>query len=206
MADTSGKTVNKANVSLGRSKATGLLWWAPSGTKLPTDATTALPDAYRTPGYTSEDGVTNSVDTDTTSVNDMNGTQVLNEITSYSETFQLSLLETNADAMKLRYGTDAVTGTDALKIRHKMPRGESLVLVLELLLTGNRVKRIVIPDAVLTEIGDTQYDSGDAIVYDLTFTANPSPLIDGDTSREYIATASTTSTTAATSSTKTSES
>ena len=51
---------NKKNVSLGKPKKTGCLYYAPAGTALPTDATTALPAAYTCVGYLSEDGVTNA--------------------------------------------------------------------------------------------------------------------------------------------------
>ena len=53
---------NKKNVSLGKPKKTGCLYYAPAGTALPADATTALPAAYTCVGYLSEDGVTNATD------------------------------------------------------------------------------------------------------------------------------------------------
>jgi len=37
---------NKKNVSLGKPKKTGCLYYAPAGTALPADATTALTTAY----------------------------------------------------------------------------------------------------------------------------------------------------------------
>ena len=64
---------NKKNVSLGKPKKTGCLYYAPAGTDLPTDATTALPATYTCVGYLSEDGVTNATDTDTTDINEMGG-------------------------------------------------------------------------------------------------------------------------------------
>ena len=70
---------NKKNVSLGKPKKTGCLYYAPAGTALPTDATTALPAAYTCVGYLSEDGVTNATDTDTTDINEMGGIKVLSE-------------------------------------------------------------------------------------------------------------------------------
>lgn len=191
MADGTG--YNKRNVSLGKTKASGVVWWAPAGTNLPTDAVTKLADTYRTPGYVSEDGITVSTSIDTQEIKEMGGSVVLNEVSSYSETVQFTLIETSADSLKLRYGaynvetvstpTDTVTYT----VTHTMPSGGALVLVLEIAMTGNRVKRIVIPEATLSDVGDITYSSGDAIGYDMTFTANPSDAIDGATSVEYIA-------------------
>lgn len=191
MADGTG--YNKSNVSLGKTKASGVVWWAPAGTKLPTDAVTKLADTYRTPGYVSEDGITVSTSIDTQEIKEMGGSVVLNEVSSYSETVQFTLIETSADSLKLRYGEGNVktvspkTNTTVYTVTHTMPSGGSIVLVLEIAMTGNRVKRIVIPEATLSDVGDITYSSGDAIGYDMTFTANPSDAIDGATSVEYIA-------------------
>lgn len=142
---------NKKNVSLGKPKKTGCLYYAPAGTDLPTDATTALPATYTCVGYLSEDGVTNAADTDTTDINEMGGIKVLSEISGYGETWQFNMIETNEASLKLRFGTANVTGTaDKLTVYHAIPSGESLVLVFEIAMTGNRVKRIVVADGTIT--------------------------------------------------------
>lgn len=179
---------NKKNASLGKPMSGGMVYVAPTGTALPADATTALPDAYKSVGFISDDGITNSTDTDTTTVTDAGGTTVINEISSYAESYQFAMMETSADALGVRFETSNVkTEGDKLTVDHKMPTGESKIYVFEILMTGNRVKRIVVPDGTITEYGDTQYHAGDAILYDVTVGANPSALIDGATSREYIA-------------------
>lgn len=180
---------NKKNVSLGKPKVDGMVYVANTGTTLPTDATTPLTEQYKNVGFISDDGITNSTDTDTTTVTDAGGNTVINEITSYSETYQFAMMETQADALGVRFGSENVkTEEEKLTVDHKMPSGESKIYVFEILLTGNKVKRIVVPDGTITEYGDTQYHAGDAILYDVTVGANPSSLINGATSREYIAT------------------
>ena len=142
---------NKKNVSLGKPKKTGCLYYAPAGTALPADATTALTTAYTCVGYLSEDGVTNATDTDTTDINEMGGIKVLSEISGYGETWQFNMIETNEASLKLRFGTANVTGTaDKLTVYHAIPSGESLVLVFEIAMTGKRVKRIVVADGTIT--------------------------------------------------------
>ena len=164
---------NKKNVSLGKPKKTGCLYYAPAGTAPPTDATTALPATYTCVGYLSEDGVTNATDTDTTDINEMGGIKVLSEISGYGETWQFNMIETNEASLKLRFGTANVTGTaDKLTVYHAIPSGESLVLVFEIAMTGNRVKRIVVADGTITEFDDTTYSAGDAIGYGVTMSAN----------------------------------
>ena len=179
---------DKKNVSIGKPKTSGMVYTAPLGTELPSDATTALPEGYHNVGFISEEGVTNSADVDTTTVSDAGGTTVLNEISSYSETYQFAMLETQADALGVRFGAENIKSSgETLTVDHKMPTGESMIYVFEVLMTGKRVKRIVVPDGTITEYDDTQYHSGDAIMYGVTVAANPSELIGGATSREYIA-------------------
>ena len=164
------------------------MYIAPTGTDLPTDATTALDAAFNCVGYVSEDGITNASDTDNTEVKDMGGVTVLKEISSYGETYQFAMLELNENSAKLRYGSENVTVSgDSLQIDHAMPKSESFVVVIEILLTGNKVKRIIIADATISEFGDITYSSGDAIMYDVTLAANPSEQLGGASSREYVA-------------------
>ena len=191
MADTNNN--KKSNVSLGKPLAKGCVYIAPSGTALPTDATGALDAAFNCVGYVSEDGITNASDTDNTEVKDMGGVTVLKEISSYGETYQFAMLELNENSAKLRYGSENVTVSgDSLQIDHAMPKSESFVVVIEILLTGNKVKRIIIADATVSEFGDITYSSGDAIMYDVTLAANPSEQLDGASSREYVAALTTT--------------
>lgn len=178
---------DKSNVSLGKPWTTGGVFYAPLGTTLPTDAVTALPETYKCLGFVSEDGLTNSTDTETTEVKEWGGGTVLKEIASYSETYQFTMLEIKADSMKLRYGSDSVTDNGGkLHILHGMPKDEHYVVVFEIMLTGNRKKRLVLPDASVTEYDDITYSASDPITYSVTLSANPSKLIGGKTVDEYV--------------------
>lgn len=182
---------NSANVSLGKTSVSGYAFMAPAGTALPTDAATALPDAYVGLGYISEDGVKNASDSETTEVKEMGGETVLSVITSYGETYQFVLIESmRKSAAQLRYGESNVTGDDgALSITHAMPDATEFVLVIELALTGGKKDRFVIPRAIRKEFGDRELSGAETIGYDVTISALPSDLIGGGTSREYIGTA-----------------
>lgn len=180
-------TVNDSTmVSLGKFKVGGYAYWAPAGTTPPTNATTALPAAFKLLGYLSEDGLTITTDTDTTEIKDANGTTVMKVITSYAESYQFALLEVlRAEAAKMRYNTGAVTGTDkSMTIKHQMPSDEDFVLVFEIAMTGDVKDRLVIGNATRAEFGDRQVHAGDAQVYDVTVSAND--MGNGVTAIEYI--------------------
>lgn len=184
MADST--TNDPTMVSLGKFKVGGYAYWAPSGTVLPTDSTTALPASYKLLGYLSEDGLTNTTDTDTTEIKDANGTTVMKVITSYAESYQFALLEVlRAEAAKMRYNTGAVTGTDkSMTIKHQMPSDEDFVLVFEIAMSGDVKDRLVIGNGTRAEFGDRQVHAGDAQVYDVTVSAND--MGNGVTAIEYI--------------------
>lgn len=176
-------------VSLGKFKVGGYIYVAPSDTTLPTDSESALDPAFKLAGYLSEDGVTNGTDTDSTTVNDANGSAVLNVISSYSETYQFVLIEfLRKQAAQLRYGTEAVTGEDkAMTVKHMMPTDERFAVVFEIVATGNVKDRLVIGNASRSEFGDRQMHAGDVVGYDITLAANEdSRLGAGVTSIEYI--------------------
>ena len=173
-------------MSLGKFKVGGYAYWAPAGTTLPTDSATALPAEYKLLGYLSEDGLTNTTDTDTAEIKDANGATVMKIITSYAESYQFALLEVlRAEAAKLRYNSDAVTGNDkSMTIKHQMPSDEDFVLVFEIAMSGDVKDRLVIGNATRAEFGDRQVHAGDPQVYDITVSAND--MGNGVTAIEYI--------------------
>lgn len=177
-----------SNVSFGKPKATGAVFVAPAGTTLPTNATTALAAAYKGLGYVSEDGLVNSVETDTENVNAWGGDLVLVGQTSFAETFTVNLIETNQEALKVYYGEDNVTvdGSGNITITQNSEMLPSVVVVFELVLTGGRVKRIVVPNAQIADrSGEITYVDGEPIAYPAVFTAYPDS--NGNTHTEYIA-------------------
>lgn len=181
--------MNPANVSFGKPKAAGAVYVAPKGTAVPTNATTALPAAFVNLGYVSEDGLVNAVETDTETINAWGGERVLVGQTSYAEMFTFNLIETRAEALRLYYGdnnvvVDGVTG--AITVTAKSTILPTVVLVFELVLTGGRIKRIVVPVAQMVDrSGEITYVDGEAITYPAVFTAYPDAA--GATHTEYIA-------------------
>ena len=185
--------MDASNVSFGKAKATGAVFIAPAGTTLPTNATTALSSDFINLGYISEDGLVNSVETDTEDIKAWGGDTVLVGQTSFKETFTVNLLETNANALKAYYGADNVTvdeDTGAITVKQTATVLPEQVVVFEVVMTGNRVKRIVLPKGqIVDRSGEISYTDGAAITYPAVFQAYPDAT--GTTHKEFIATIST---------------
>ena len=175
-----------ANVTVGKPKITGAIFRAPLGTTLPTDATTALDEAFKQLGYASEDGVTNSNSPETDQIKAWGGDIVANLVTEKSDTFQLTLIETlNVDTLKAVYGDANVTGTLAqgITITANSKEVEESIWVIDMVLR-NAVKRIVIPNVAISEIGDIVYKDDEVTGYETTLLALSDAS--GNTHYEYI--------------------
>lgn len=178
------------NVSFGKPKSTGAVFVAPAGTPLPTNGHVALNAAFKGLGYVSEDGLVNSVETSTEEVNAWGGDLVLVGQTTFKETFTVNLIETNADALKVYYGSDnvVVEGNGSITVTQNSEMLPNVVVVFELVMTGGRIKRIVVPNAQIADrSGEITYVDGEAVTYPAVFVAYPDS--NGDTHTEYIATA-----------------
>lgn len=175
------------NVSTAKPKIGGAIASAPLGTELPADATTDLPAAFKSLGYISEDGLVNTNTPDSDTIKAWGGDTVASVQTEKEDTFQYTLIEaTNIDVLKEVYGSDNVSGTldTGIEIKANAKDLEEHTLVVDVILKGGILKRIVIPNGKVSEIGDISYTDEDAIGYETTLTAIPDA--DGNTHYEYI--------------------
>ena len=164
----------KKNVTSAKPKIGGAAYVAPLGTTLPTDAKTELDKAFKSLGYISEDGLTNSNSPETEETAAWGGEIVLEGQTSRKDTLQFKLLESlNVDVLKAVYGSSNVTGTidTGITIKATNDELEQFVWVFEMILKGGILKRIVVPCAAISEIGDITYKDNEPVGYDCTISA-----------------------------------
>lgn len=177
-----------SNVTTAKQGTTGTIWRAPKGTTLPTDATTALNEAFKNLGHISEDGVTFSDSKDSQEIKNMSGDTVLTVLNGTTSTMAFSLLEgLSAEVLKAAYGDSAVTGTTlagGISAAVSGAEPDECVWVFETVLRGGVLKRVVIPAGKVTEIGDVVYKNDEALAYELTVTASADAS--GNTRYEYI--------------------
>lgn len=177
------------NVTYGKPKVGGAIYSAPLGTALPIDAKTALAATYKSLGYVSEDGLSNENSPESESIKAWGGDTVLVTQTSKEDKFTFTLIEsTNIDVLKEIYGNDNVIGSlstmAGIKVTANSTPLEPHVLVIDMILKGGLVKRIVIPNGTVSEVGTIEYIDDDAVGYETTIAATPDT--DGNTHYEYI--------------------
>ena len=177
---------NAQNVSVAKPKVGGAIFVAPVGTELPTDVTTALNEAFENVGYISEDGVVNTNSPDTDTIKEWGGASVGKIDNGKDDTWQFTMIEAlNPTALKLVYGADNVSGTLANGITVKANSNEQadVSLVIDMILKGGALKRVVLPSAGVSEVGEVTYAATSAIGYQTTLLATPDKS--GNTHYEY---------------------
>lgn len=160
---------NSSEVAVG---ATGAIYSFPVNTVLQWGAHAALPVAVVEHGFASEDGVTITGSRTNTNIMAWQGATVVRTVvTESSVTYSFSLLQSNADNMELFYGVkkNAVTGAYHWDAGESGGRKSFIVDVLDK--GADKKFRYYIPSGEVTEVGDINIVSGDAISYEVTITA-----------------------------------
>ena len=175
------------NVTTGKPAKAGAIFFAPLGTTLPTDSDTALDNAFKALGYVSEDGLTNDNSPESDQVKAWGGDTVLVIQSSKEDTFTFKLIEVkNVDVLKFVYGSTNVSGDldTGITINVNNKDVEEVSIVIDMILSDNTAKRIVIPTAKISEVSDIVYGDEEAVGYETTTDCIPDSS--GNTHYEYI--------------------
>lgn len=180
-----------ANVTAGKPSKSGAVYRADlkDGLTIPTSTSTAMSTLtdYIDLGYISEDGVTNSNSASSNDIKAWGGDIVLNTLTDKPDTFKFTLLEAlKEEVLKVVYGKDNVTKDESgeISVKANASEPEYGVYVIDMLLRDGKKKRIVIPNAKVSSIGDVTYKDDEAVNYEVTLACMPDA--NGNTHYEYI--------------------
>lgn len=183
-------TGTATNVTTGPGSVNGYIFAAPVGTPLPTATTDTLNSAFKDLGFVSEDGfkIGNSFNGGV-EVKEWRGNTVYNHPGSKSETASLTFIEAlNIEMLKVIYGPNNVTvANDEVHIAADADGAIPMSYVVDIEQRGGRLRRIVLPNATITSLGDIVFKNNEAVGYDVTF--GLSLGANGTTHDEYISAA-----------------
>jgi hypothetical protein len=154
------------------------MYYAPLGTALPTDASTALVAAYKPLGYISEDGIRPALDTSVDKIKAFGGDVVAALLTDESRSFEVTLLEVfGSEVNTFLFGSGNVTVTaptvsvgTKTYVQDKGGKPAQCVIVLDLK-HGTKRRRLVVPIADPTVTGEEPYTDGGLMAYTLAIEA-----------------------------------
>lgn len=169
-------------------RTTGTVYYAPEGTTLPTDATTALSNTFVNMGKLSVEGITEvQAQGEDTAVEADGGETVAYLPGEYTPGWTMNLLQyTDFDADKIIYGIDNVVGTeDAYQVKKNQDNMTEGVFVIDRLVGKNSsyVVRTVIPSGTLKKAGDVVHSKSNILQTPVRISATADN--DGNSSYEY---------------------
>lgn len=167
--------MNTEYVSPGKPRVSGAIYRAAAGSTVPTDAVTPLAETFAELGYVSEDGVTNSNTAEKTDIYSWGGTPVMKTTDRKPDDWTYTLLEAlNPEVLKTVYGDSNVVVSDDGKSISVMATADDtgeVVYVIDMALSNNSLKRIVIPKGVLGSVAEIVYRDNQPIGYKITISA-----------------------------------
>lgn len=181
---------SSANVTTGKPKVTGSIFVGATSANLPISATSTISTSdFTSLGYVSEDGVTNANEMDVEKQKAWGGDTVQVLENGKEDRFTMTLIESlNAGVLKAVYNdanvSGTIEGTGGLKISVNSAEHKAKAWIIDMILKGGINKRIVIPNGVISEVGDIEYKDNTAIGYEITIDALPDSS--GNTHYEYI--------------------
>lgn len=168
----------------------GVFYRAPLGTTVPTDATSPLDALFVDHGWLGEEGITLTVDRDIQKHYAFGSDLVKTTQGTYSESLQLSLLESDPDVLETVFGPNVTLGVDGggnrtIAIEHSSamrPRSAFVVHTVD----GSKTRRLVIPEGMVVDLADVSYVNSDLLKYTITVDCYK-PADGSEAVMEYIA-------------------
>lgn len=158
------------NADAVRVAGTGEVYYAPTGTAAPTDATTAMGATWKGLGYTSTDGVQFTFSRDTNDIDAWQGTKLRVVTNSEPATVGFTLMESKTDVLLLAFGGGTVVSAGGASTYTPPASGTNSERAMVIDFTdGAKHYRYYFPKVQIE--GDLSFSltRGDAVAYALTF-------------------------------------
>jgi hypothetical protein len=149
-----------------RVAVSGLVYHAPLLTTLPTDTTTALNVAFLHVGYISDEGIGADPEESTSDIRAWGGDLVRRVISEYGESYTFTMLETNTNSVAAYFGNGTATAWEGRQVDIR----KAWVFHMT---DGASIRRVVLPDASVTDRGALTYATTEAISYPVTVSTYP---------------------------------
>lgn len=161
--------LDSANVDVA---LTGAVSYAETTATAPTDADSPLDPEFRDVGYLSDDGVVEARDRSTNNIVAWQNSDVVRTTITESEmSVQFTMIESNPNSVELFYGQPVDDTDGSVEIVPSRTGGRRAVVVDYI--DGDKFVRLYLPTAEVTEVGESNLTSGDAVGYDVTIVAYP---------------------------------
>lgn len=161
------------NVIVGKPLASGGVYAGATTATLPADANTALAVGFTNLGYVSEDGLSQTIDSDTSNIVAWGGDTVKTIRTTHDVSYTLAFIETSAAVLGEVFGSDNVTTATGLTTvtitSGELPRRAYVFEMSD----GNKRVRVVVPNGQITNLDDISWTDADPVSYPVTISAYP---------------------------------
>lgn len=158
--------MNADNITDVQTQVSGAMYVAPSGTTLPTDASTALPAAFKQLGYAHKDGLVIQENRDTVQWDTWEADDVVRVSNAHTVDISFKTVEPfNEQAAKLLFGSANVEVEDGNVSAIHVNGGEldEVVLVAEMLLRDGTKMRAIAGRFKVTEPGEMDFKRGEML-------------------------------------------
>ena len=156
----------------GRVQASGYAFAGATTLTSPTDASTALPVGFTGLGLVSEDGVTRTIDRETTTVRDWAKRPVLTTEDSFGVSYEMTLMSATVATLREVFGARNVAESDGvITIRHRPGAMPDRFWVLEIA-SGEDGIREVIPSGQVVAVSETTFAASSPIQFTITIEAH----------------------------------
>lgn len=138
----------------------------------PTNATTALAAGFLQVGAITADGITEATNQDRTDIFIWQGNALARRLPGqFTKTFSFAAAETNLLTLGIQFPGSTITQTaSGASVAEKPPTSDVRAWVLHGI-DGDRLQRVYLPKAEVTERGEVVWSSGDVTFYEWTLSA-----------------------------------